>query len=352
MPKRAGRKKRSKRRRPNIFIALLLLVGIFFTIEYVNLKTVDKQAFEVIVPDTSAVTSIPVKEQTENPKPIIPPKQAEKTFIDLTKTHSLAILLTDLETGETLAEKNSKLKLYPASLTKIMTAILAIEMEPDLEQEIVMQPEYFENLFEMEAAIAGFQEGEKVPFHDLLYGTILPSGADASLAIAFLLGGSEAGYVDLMNQKARELGMADTHFMNATGLHDNLHYSSVHDISLLLNYALQNDTFYEVFTTEHYTTEPTNFNLFGVSMNSTVFRFNDEYPVMDEKVIGGKTGFTEEAGQSLATLAKIDGKYYTLITAGAGAQTSGAGPDYIHLSEPFHIVDASLIYSQLPIESR
>lgn len=345
------RKKRNRKKLPKIFIMLLVLVGVFFAIEYVNQKPSGKQAYEVIVPDTSAVTSAPAKEEAVAESPI-PPQEDEKPLIDLTETASQAVLLMDFETGDVLSEKNSELRLYPASLTKIMTALLAIEMEPDLDQELVMKPEYFENLFEMDAAIAGFQEGEVVTFRDLLYGTILPSGADASLAIAFLLGGSEAGFAELMNKKAAELGMTKTHFVNVTGLHHPDHYSSVRDMSVLLNYALENTTFYEVFTSRTYTTEPTNFNLFGVSMNSTVFNYDFEYPIIEEKVIGGKTGFTEEAGQNLATLAKIEGKFYTLITAGAGAQPGGPGPDYELIPDPLHIIDASLIYSQLPIESR
>ena len=184
------RKKRNRKKLPKIFIMLLILVGIFFAIKYLNQKSSVKQAYEVIVPDTSAVISAPEKEEEAVNGSAIPPQQDEKPLIDLTETASQAVLLMDFETGEVLSKKNSELRLYPASLTKIMTALLAIEMGPDLDQELVMKPEYFENLFEMDAAIAGFQEGEVVTFRDLLYGTILPSGADASLAIAFLVGGS------------------------------------------------------------------------------------------------------------------------------------------------------------------
>lgn len=278
------------------------------------------------------------------------PIETGSALIDLSDVHSEAVLLRELETGKTLVNKNQDQIIYPASLTKIMTVILAIEMMEDSNQPIEMQPEYFDQLLEMDASVAGFQEEEIVAFRDLLYGAMLPSGADACLAIAHILGGSEAGYVKLMNQKAAELGLEDSHFTNVTGLHDPNNISTATDLADLLTYALNDPLFYEIFTSKEYSSEPTNLKPEGVQMLHTLSRYYWEYPVLQETMLGSKTGFTEEAGQCLASLAEIDGTYYILITAGAGAQEAGPGEDYIPLLQPLHVLDASTIYGQLKAE--
>lgn len=341
------RKTRSRRRRKNKFwkktfvTGALLGGGIYFvqkTLEetsYSGQQTVIMDITDAAGKFTSQVNKGFEEIQIKDDTPLI----------DLSRTNSANILLTNLETGDVLAEKNSNVQLYPASLTKIMTALVAIEMVDDLDKEVVMIPDYFEGLFEQEASVAGFLEDELLSFRDLLYGAILPSGADACLAIAYSLAGSEAEYVSLMNQKAEELELSKTHFSNVTGLHDPQNYSSAEDLTSLLKYALDNPDFYQVFTTVEYSTEPTNFHADGVQMFNSIFRHGEEYPKFSDFVIGAKTGFTEEAGLCLATLAEINGESYILITAGAGAQENG--PDYVEILDPLHVADATMIYSQV-----
>lgn len=268
-------------------------------------------------------------------------------LVDLTGLTSPYALLMERESGKVVAEENSKIKLYPASLTKIMTVILAIELEEDLDRQITMEERYFERLYELDATVAGFQVGETVPFRDLLYGATLPSGADACLAIAYLLAGSEPAYVELMNAKAEELGLKRTHFSNTTGLHDPDNYSSVGDLAQLLQYALQDEDFYQIFTTRAYTTAPTNLNPEGIRMRSSLFRYMDDFPELDPLLLGGKTGFTEEAGLCLASLARVDGTDYILVTAGAGAQVVVPGQPIVEIKDPLHVQDADLVYTQL-----
>ena len=100
------------------------------------------------------------------------------------------------------------------------------------------------------ASMAGFLPGEKVKVIDLLYGNILPSGGECSIALAEQISGTEQKFAELMNKKAQELGMNNTHFTNATGLHDESHYSTVRDLSILLQYALKNETFHKIFQTK------------------------------------------------------------------------------------------------------
>lgn len=140
------------------------------------------------------------------------------TTIDLENLYSPYSILTDLDSGNILAEHNAKDRIYPASLTKIMTAILAIENTQDMEEVMTLPMDFFSKLYIENASMAGFQPGEQVRLKDLLYGMLLPSGAECCLAFCERIAGSEEAFVRLMNQKAGELGLENTHFSNSTGL--------------------------------------------------------------------------------------------------------------------------------------
>lgn len=258
--------------------------------------------------------------------------------IDLDHLYSPYAILLDLDTGEAVAEKNSQDKIYPASLTKIMTAVLAIENTEDLNQTVTVPYDIFPSLYEKNASMAGFQPEEEVTFRDLLYGMLLPSGAECCMSFAWEIAGSEEEFVDLMNKKAEELGMNNTHFSNATGLHNPEHYSTVGDISLLLQYALKNGDFRRAFTSSRYSVSPTNKHADGFTFTSTLFENLDSPEVTGGEIIGGKTGYTEEGGLCLASLAEIHDKEYILVTAKA---------DGTHETDPLHILDAIDVYNQI-----
>lgn len=258
--------------------------------------------------------------------------------MDLQNLTSKDAMLSELTSGIALGEKNSQNRVYPASLTKIMTAILAIEHTPDLNQTMALPPDIFPDLYVQNASMAGFQPGEKVRLKDLLYGVLLPSGAECCLGFADYIAGSEKAFVELMNEKAEELGMINTHFSNSTGLHDKDHYSTVEDISILLRYALKNEGFRSAFTSASYTTQPTNLNSQGITFQSTMFKNLEVSEVTNGEILGGKTGYTQEAGLCLASLALVNNKEYILVTAGAGGT---------HQTRQFNILDAINVYSQI-----
>lgn len=258
--------------------------------------------------------------------------------VDLLQLKSEYAILMDEATGTTIAEHGSSDRIYPASLTKIMTAVLALEYSGDLDEQITMPNDIFDALYAEGASMAGFQPGEVVRVRDLLYGVLLPSGAECCLTFAQRIAGSEAGFVDLMNQKAEELGMVNTHFCNSTGLHDPEHYSTVEDISLLLRYALENESFRAAFTTGRYSVPPTNKHPDGFTFYSTMFSCMDTTTVDGGEVTGGKTGYTQEAGLCLASVAKVNGREYLLVTARAEGS---------HETEQFHILDALNVYNQI-----
>lgn len=258
--------------------------------------------------------------------------------IDLNTLYSPYAVLVDLEFGNVLAEQNSTERMYPASLTKIMTALIAIEETEDMEQTTTLPSDIFPSLYEENASLAGFQPGETVTWKDLLYGVMLPSGAECCLTFARQIAGSEGAFVDLMNKKAEELGMNDTHFSNATGLQDKKHYSTVRDIAVLLRYALENETFRQVFTARRYSVPPTAYHSEGFTFYNTMFQAMDNAGISDDDILGGKTGYTEKAGLCLASLAEINDREYILVTAKA---------DGNHYTEPYHVIDAENVYGQI-----
>ena len=233
-------------------------------------------------------------------------------------------LLVNLTTNEVIYEKNAYQRTYPASLTKMMTVLVGIEHR--LDGPITIDIDY-NTLAEEGAAIAGFVNGERVSYDDLLYGTMLSSGADAALMIAKVVAGSEEGFVALMNEKAQELGMEDTHFTNVVGLHDDNHYSTPLDLAILEKVALKNDEFREIFSAKSYTTTSSS----RLTFTSRMFdRMGD--PVFDGgEVLGGKTGYTEEAGLCLASYATDGKNEYALVT------THANGSPY---TPQYHVLDA------------
>lgn len=225
-------------------------------------------------------------------------------------------ILIRADDGTILLDKNSAQRIYPASMTKIMTALLAIEEAPDLNEKITLKKSVIDDLTNQDASLAGFAGGEQVSVHDLLYGVILPSGAECCISIADQFEGNEHNFVNSMNMRAAQLGLSDTHFMNTTGLHDPDHYSTAKDIASLLCFAVKNPTFRKVFTTMKYTTSPTNINADGVSFSSTMWRCLRTNQAGKAEILGGKVGFTDQAGLCLASMASYGGHDYILVTAG------------------------------------
>lgn len=249
--------------------------------------------------------------------------------------YSESAVLMRLDSGEVLFQKNSGEKIYPASLTKLMTALVILDQFEDLDHTVTLSGEVFDCLSGSGASVAGFLPGEQLTLRDLLYGCVLPSGADAAMGLACATAGSEENFAELMNSKAAELGMAHTHFKNATGLHDPGHYTTVMDMAVLLRAGLKNPEFRELLTTFDYQTEPTNRHPGGVGLSSTLSSLMGT-PYQDGvTLLGGKTGYTEEAGLCLASLAEKDGREYIAVTAGAPGS---------HETSPRHLEDAFRLY--------
>lgn len=254
------------------------------------------------------------------------PVHAEELELD-----SDYFLLIDPDNHQIIMEQGADELIYPASMTKMMTLIVALEHIDDDEQMLTLDNEVFQGLYEANASLAGFSYNEQVSVKDCLYGLFLPSGAECTRALAIKAAGSETEFVELMNEKAKQLGMNNTHFVNTTGLHHKDHVTTLNDLLILMQYALKNETFYEIFTTREYiATSGTKHK--ELKMNSTLFkRINKDDANM---ILGGKTGYTNPAGLCLASLASKDDRNLILITAHAPVS-----------STPYHLIDAVKTYN-------
>lgn len=269
---------------------------------------------------------------------LMPQSSDAPVSIDTGNLHSPCAILVRLSDRAVLMQKQSDERIYPASLTKIMTAVVAVENLSDLQEKIELPSFIFQPLYKADASMAGFQPGEEVRAIDLLYGALLPSGAECCVGLADEISGSEQNFVKKMNQRSEQLGMSNTHFANSTGLQDENHYTTVKDLSLLLDYALQNKTFREIFTSSRYSTAATNKHPDGITFTSTLSQNLRDQTLPGGEILGGKTGYTDEAGLCLASLARIDGKEYILVTAGAKGD---------HKTEQYDVDDAREVYKEL-----
>ncbi len=226
-------------------------------------------------------------------------------------------ILIDLSTNTIVAQKDPDATIFPASMTKIMTLIVAYENCKDLDEKFTMTNEILDPLYRANASVAGFSAGEEITVRDLLYGAILPSGGDATDALAIHIGGSIEGFVEMMNKKVIRMGLSNTHFANPSGLHDNDHYSTAHEMAMILQYAMKIEECREILSTYKYTTAKTIQHPDGIPLVSTMFSRMAGDESEKATVLGGKTGYTNEGLHCLASFAKVNatGKEYVFVTA-------------------------------------
>ena len=220
------------------------------------------------------------------------------------------VILYNLNDDEVLYEQKSDEKTQVASLTKIMATLVAIENNDNLDKEVVITKEALQGIGEYTKA--GFKAGNKATVRDLLYGTMLPSGADAVNALAIHTSGSVKNFVELMNDKVEELGLENTSFDNPIGMDSDDNYSTASDMAAILKYALKDPTFRDVFSAREYTISSIN-----KTVKSTLINYSKSYGLDITEIIGAKSGFTDGAGLCLASIATIDDVDYLLVTMGA-----------------------------------
>ena len=303
----------------NVVVAGTLIgVGIYFFVMWYFQEMPAKQPYEFDQNRLAEIFSEVTRPRTYN----------EVNF----RMSSEFALLVNITNGRVLFEHRADESAFPASVTTIMNVMLGLEYA-ELDDRIVINAD-FDELHRLGIVQSGFFAGETRSLSEILHGIILATGAEAVWSLANHISGSYVDFVELMNEKARELGMVNTHFVTATGLHDDDHYTTAHDIAILLQYALENPNFREIFTARTYELE--NPGYFGGVLNSALFTNLPDATFLGGEILGGRTGATTPAGRCFASLATDGIDEYILITFSA--------PDPNLENPSLAIMDALVIY--------
>ncbi len=223
------------------------------------------------------------------------------------------VYLVNLDTDRVIYAKNEEQRLYPASLTKMMTSLLLIENTSDLDNETVtVSANAINSLLGTGSSMGGLRSGEVVTVREMTYVLMMASANEAANAIAEHVGGSIEAFVAMMNARAAELGMTGTHFMNAHGLHDEEHYTTPRDIYLLMREVYKNSFLKEVIGTRRHTAPATNKNSQRLLVTTNML-IDGSTSYYYKYATGGKTGYTDEAGRCLASFAEKDGFTYACV---------------------------------------
>lgn len=249
---------------------------------------------------------------------VVPRDAKEQEGWDLYRFSSAALF--NEKTKETPYASDVYKKIYPASVTKILTALVALE-HGNLQDTVTISSKGAAFSFPSYAQVCGLQEGDRLSLDALLHGLLLHSGNDSAVAVAEYIGGTEENFMKMVNRKAKELLATDTHFVNPSGLHDDDHYTTAYDLYLIFHACIQNEAFVNIIRSSSYTASVTgkDGNVRQISWQPTNYYSRGIVaPPQSVTVAGGKTGTTDEAGNCLILLEYgADGTPYISVVMGA-----------------------------------
>lgn len=233
---------------------------------------------------------------------------------------SSSVIFIDKESSQIIAGREARTRINPASMTKILTVLVAAEHVDNLDDVFTMTREITDYGYINDCSAAGFLEDEVVTVRDLFYGTILPSGADAGIGLATYVAGSHEAFVELMNEKLMALGISETsHFTNCVGIYDENHYSTPYDMAVILRAALDNELCREVLSAHSYQTSQTEQHPDGIIISNWFLRRIEDKDCGGE-VICAKTGYVAQSGSCAASYGRSNsGKEYICVTAGSSS---------------------------------
>lgn len=321
------KKTNTRRLRWYIICMLCVLLFVMNILLYLNIKS--------IFPDALNKGNI-----TASTKPTLSKKQQTiQTGLANMQIKSAYGLLIDLEDGNVLYDKKSNEQMYPASMTKVLTALTALDNIHNLNERVTIQPEDIKGLYEVGASVAGLQINDSITYEQLLYALILPSGADAANVLARYVSGNTENFVIDMNKKANAMGMKNSNFTNTTGLHAKDHYTTLQDMRKMMVYVWKNPVLKKVLTTIHDTITNLNKNAKSLNISSTLYTYTKDLSFLGGKIIGGKSGYTPEAGSCLISIGELNnGRLYMFI--------SGQAPGIPRI-QPYHMDDAKYVYANI-----
>ncbi len=234
---------------------------------------------------------------------------------------STNVILIDEDADTIIASRGAKERISPASMTKVLTVLVAAEHieEEKLDDTFAITLEFTDYAYVNDCSTAGFLKDEEVTVRDLFYGTILPSGGEAAVALATYTAGSHEAFVELMNEKLEELGLSDSaQFTNSVGLYDEAHYCTVYDMAVIMKAALQNELCRDVLTSRTYTTVPTQQHPEGILLSNWFLRRIEDKET-GGKVIGAKTGFVAQSQSCAVSYGIFDNIPYICVTTGSSS---------------------------------
>ncbi|MBR4138406.1 MAG: D-alanyl-D-alanine carboxypeptidase [Lachnospiraceae bacterium] len=323
-------RKRKRRRRLLIKLGLcaaVVLTLIVSTVKFFVGKANEKKELEaqrIAAEEQARVEAMEVPEEVIVPEEVLPVYEfvstADTKNIYSDKVISSHGILVNADTDIIVASKGAKERVSPASMTKVLTVLVAAEhvSEEQLDDTFTMTIDITDYSFVNDCSNAGFLVDEKVPVRDLFYGTILPSGGDAAVGLATYVAGSHEAFVDMMNEKLEELGISDSaHFTNCVGLYDENHYCTMYDMAIIMKAAMENELCREVLSTKCYTTTPTTEHPEGITISNWFLRRIEDKDTHGE-VLGAKTGFVAQSGSCAVSYQEFpDGSSYICATAGS-----------------------------------
>ncbi len=244
--------------------------------------------------------------------------QDSASYLGSDKVNSTRALLVDADNRTVIAQRGAGDRISPASMTKVLTLLVAVEHVSDLEDSFTITREITDYSYSHDCSAVGFDENETVTVKDLLYGTILPSGGDAAAGLAYYISGSLDGFVELMNEKLDELGLSGTaHFTNCVGLYDENHYCTLYDMAVIMEAAMDNPLCKEILNTRTYTTSQTEQHPDGITISNWFLRRIEDKDTHGE-ILGAKTGYVVQSGNCAVSFCKSDdGRQYICVTADA-----------------------------------
>lgn len=300
---------------PVLILSATLLAGIGFIIN------TDKNNAKITPTPNISIEKTIIEENTEEEERV-PVVYSASEGNDTTDVPSDVVstygILIDLNNDHILKSRNSRVRICPASMTKILTVLVAAEniSEEQLDDTMTITLQFTDYSYGNDLSAVGFAENETVTVRDLFYGTILPSGGDAAIALATYVAGSEEAFVELMNEKLKELKLSDsTHFTNVAGMYDEQHYSTVYDMAMILHAAIDNDLCRKVLNAHTYTTSSTEQHPDGITISNWFLRR------IEDKDCGltvqcAKTGFVVQSRNCAASFADdASGHGYICVTA-------------------------------------
>ncbi len=342
---RQERRRRKKRRRQlrriiACGVAALIICGaagfFIYQDQQKNKQAASQDQAQVQETEQAAVSEETAAESTEEEEPVqegpvaLQSAESSDTVQMNEELDSSTAVLFSVKDGSIIAEKgNPNTRIVPASMTKILTILVAKEHVDNLDDTFEITYTETDYSFKNECSIVGFSVGEKPTIRDLFYGTILCSGADAAVALADYTAGSQEAFAEWMNAKLQDLGISESaHFTNCVGVYDEDLYCTPYDMAVILNEAMKDDFLREVLSAHTYTTSFTTEHPEGILISNWFLRRIEDKDSGSGFVLGAKTGFVAQSGNCAASYATDpEGNGYICVTAGA---TSGWRCIYDH----------------------